>query len=524
MVPAIRRWAIDSGVVDFPGERRANNRAIARAGGIAIFIPFIFSVLVYVDINREIRGVLAGSLLIFFTGLIDDLYQLSARQKFMGQISGCLVAVMVGRLYLTDLGNLFGQGNIILPPWAGWLFALFAMVGVINALNFIDGLDGLAGGLSVIALSALFWLALQDNNMPVLALCSGLLGGLLGFLKFNSFPARIFMGDAGSLVVGFLLGCIAILLTQGEGASVNAVVPLMILAVPIVDTLVVMLQRRLKGGSVLSADKAHLHHKIMQLGLDHSFTVFVIHTVALIWALAALVFQDSAEYILFAAVVTGMALMYGGINLLRLRKVTLDKSEVLTGVDFYPFVQGVDKVASYFIVSGMGFYGILAIAGAREVEMYPVFAFVVLLGLVACLCLCRYPDKINLFCFLSLFPVALVNFKVESFSDYAGNTWLLTSAGDLIFVVLALLVAVKFLLLKSAGSVLDVFFEFIIFAMALTLAVVSADLDAAYHLSGVLSKCIVAFLALKFLAQEGKGRAIFVVAVFNLSLVIVALS
>ena len=217
MVPAIRKWAIDTGAVDFPGERRAHNRAIARAGGVAIFVPFMFSVLVYFEINREVRGVLAGSLLIFFTGLIDDLYQLTPKQKFLGQLSGCIVTVLVGHIYLIDLGNLLGFGNIVLPTWAGGILSIFALVGVINALNLIDGLDGLAAGISVIALIAFVGLSLEERNLEVLALSSSLLGCLLGFLKYNAFPARIFMGDTGSLVVGFLLGAMSILLTQGGG-------------------------------------------------------------------------------------------------------------------------------------------------------------------------------------------------------------------------------------------------------------------------------------------------------------------
>ncbi|MDD2557445.1 MAG: MraY family glycosyltransferase [Desulfuromonas sp.] len=525
MVPAIRKWAMDSGAIDFPGERRANNRAIARAGGVAIFIPFIFSVLVYVDIDRGVRGVLAGSLLIFFTGLIDDLYQLTARQKFAGQISGCLVAIMVGQLYLTDLGNLFALGDIILPLWAGGLFALFAMVGVINALNFIDGLDGLAGGLSVVALLAFFWLGLQERNMPVLAISAGLLGGLLGFLKFNSFPARIFMGDTGSLVIGFLLGCISIMLSQGEPGAVNAVVPLMILSVPIVDTLVVMLQRSLSGRSVLSADRAHLHHKIMQLGFSHSITVFLIYAISLLWALVALVFRDSPEYWLFFVFVVGSALLHWFVNLLLQRRMTFklsDKPKITCTAGLSSFSYYADKAADLFIVAGMIFYVALATIESETSQVYPVFLIVVLIGFVACFTFWRLPDKINLFCVLSMLPIALINYYVEVWSDELANTGtLFASADNIVFLLLAFFVAIKFLLLKSIDSVLDIFFEFFLFAMALILAVVSSDLDATYYLSGVISKCIVAFLALKFLARKNKTKALLVGLIFNVSLSVI---
>ena len=521
MVPAIRKWAIDSGAIDFPGERRAHNRAIARAGGVAIFVPFMFSVLVYFDLTREVRGVLAGALLIFFTGLIDDLYQLKAKQKFVGEIAGCSVAVLVGHLYLTDLGNLFGPGPIVLPVWSGGLLSVFALVGVINALNFIDGLDGLAGGLSVVALLAFLWLGLQGNNMAVLALVTGLLGALLGFLKFNAFPARIFMGDTGSLVVGFLLGCVAIMLTQGGSGSINAVVPLMILSVPIVDTLVVMVQRVLKGTSMLSADRTHLHHKVMQLGLDHSLTVLLIHGMALVWALAALVFRDAPEYVLFYAIIAGSLLLHVLINYVarhaplsdRHGRIQINDTERLRSL-----MSTVDNSASLLIVGLLLVSCLLAVGVSSDMEQYAVYFLGILSG-IAGLLLYLLRERANLFCLLSMFPLALLNYQVESWSGLpAGSSVLPPGLPNLLFVFLAVLVAVKFVLVKSLESVLDFSFEFILFAMALTLAVVSADIDQTYHLSGVVSKGIIAFLALKFLARAEKIKAVSVTAVIILCL------
>ena len=298
MVPFLRKWALSTGTVDVPDERKIHTTAIPRIGGIAIFMAFLFALLVYADLQPRIRGILAGALVIFFTGFVDDLYGISPRRKFLGEIGGCLVTIGVGHLILSDLGNLFGFGPVVLPLWLAIPFTIFAVVGVINAINLIDGLDGLAGGVSVIALAAFFVLAWKSGNVQAMLLCAALLGALLGFLKYNYFPARIFMGDTGSLVVGFLLGFLAVLLTQGHGGKVSPVVPVLILGMPIIDTLWVMVSRLLQGGSPFAPDKTHVHHKFLDLGLEHRFTVILIYGISLFWAVASLLLRDLPEYLL----------------------------------------------------------------------------------------------------------------------------------------------------------------------------------------------------------------------------------
>ena len=301
MVPLLRRWALERGEVDVPDSRKVHVAAIPRIGGIAICMAFIFSLLVFVDLTREIRGILAGTLVIFFTGLVDDLHGLNPRRKFLGEIIACLVTMTVGDLYIARLGDIFGFGEIVLPFWLAIPFTLFAMVGVINALNLIDGLDGLAGGVSVIALCAFFALAIMDRNFPALILCAALLGGVLGFLKYNFYPARIFMGDTGSLTVGFVLGFLAVLLTQPAQAHITPVIPVLILGVPIIDTVWVMARRVLQKQSPFAPDKTHVHHKFLDLGFQHRFTVLVIYGISLFWACFSVIFYGAPAFALIGA-------------------------------------------------------------------------------------------------------------------------------------------------------------------------------------------------------------------------------
>ncbi len=310
MVPFLRHWALDQKNLDAPDERKVHTTPTPRLGGIAIFLAFLLAAIVFAPIDPRVRGLLAGALIMFVTGVVDDLNGISSRFKFAGEVVACLTAVLVGQLWISNLGDLFGTGNLILPDWAGVVFTVFALVGVINAINLIDGLDGLAGGIAVITLVTFMLLGLLDDAPAVLLLSAALLGALLGFLKYNFYPAQIFMGDAGSLTLGFILGFLAIMLTQRPGSTVSPVVPLMVLGLPIVDTLWVMGRRVLRGLSPFVADRGHVHHKFLDLGFEHRFTVLLIYGVTLFWACFAVALHALPDYLLLLIFVGSAGLGY----------------------------------------------------------------------------------------------------------------------------------------------------------------------------------------------------------------------
>lgn len=315
-VPILKQWANSGGVVDRPDERKQHQQAVPRIGGIAIFLAFLLILLINVELTPPLRGILAGGTVIFLLGLIDDLIGLDSRQKFGGQIVAALLVVTIGQVRIEQLGNLFGWGVIDLPSWLVIPFTIFAMVGVTNAINMIDGLDGLAGGVALIALTVFFVLAWGDHNPTAMTLCACLIGGVLGFLKYNSYPARIFMGDCGSLLLGFLLSCIAILLTQGAGRGISPLVPLLVLSLPIVDTLVVMGRRLLQSKSAFAPDRTHVHHHFLTLGLQHRFTVLVIYGLSFVLGVGALLGRKVAEPLLLAGYTLAYVLIYGALRYL----------------------------------------------------------------------------------------------------------------------------------------------------------------------------------------------------------------
>lgn len=320
IVPTLQKWAVDLGLLDVPGDRKIHTVAMPRLGGIAIFTAALFSLLLFVEFSRPILGILAGAVIVFISGVIDDLYGLSPKNKFTGQILACLVTMFTGNLYLTNLGNLLGQGDIILSPWLAVPFTLFAVVGMVNAVNMMDGLDGLAGGIAIISLGAFLFLALNEGNIHCIALCSALLGSVLGFLKYNTHPAIIFMGDAGSLTLGFFLGFIAILLTQSPHASISPMMPVIILGLPIIDTLWVMSKRIFYGKNPFTPDRTHVHHLFLDLGFNHRSTVGIIYGISLLEAVSAFFFHKVTDSVLFFTYVAISVLFYFSLKLLIVNK------------------------------------------------------------------------------------------------------------------------------------------------------------------------------------------------------------
>jgi UDP-GlcNAc:undecaprenyl-phosphate GlcNAc-1-phosphate transferase len=271
------------GLVDVPNERKIHRVPQPLVGGIGIVISATFSSLIFVPLGG-MRGYFSGLALLLLVGFFDDFLEVGHRKKFLAQIIATSLLIYLSKVQLHTFGNLLGLGEIVVPgvSWITWSVTVFCVVGVTNAVNMIDGLDGLAGGFSFIAFIAFAVLASLSSNNTLMLLNLALAGAVLGFLKFNWSPSVLFMGDAGSLCLGFSLSFMAIALTQGEDAVISPIIVLLVLAVPIADTITVMIRRIFERKSPFKPDKTHLHHIFVSHGCSEKQAVRILLSLVMI--------------------------------------------------------------------------------------------------------------------------------------------------------------------------------------------------------------------------------------------------
>jgi UDP-GlcNAc:undecaprenyl-phosphate GlcNAc-1-phosphate transferase len=304
--------------MDRPDPRRIHDRPLPRGGGVSVVIAFVVvgGAIVLLGESlpgmpeaRTVRpihvvGLFVGAILATLIGALDDRYNLRARWQFAGQLAVSGVAVASG-IVVEDVSNPFPPpGNIDFAFEVGVVFTVVWIVGMINSLNFIDGLDGLSSGIAFIAAVTLGLLSLSTGvNSPLVAIfCFVLAGGLLGFLRWNFYPAVIFQGTAGVMFLGYVLGVLAIL------GSAKIIVALLVLAVPIIDTSWVIVRRMSAGRSPFTPDRGHIHHRLLDLGLSHRSTVLIIYVVCATLGLMSLLVSSAVGVLAFlgALVVLGV--------------------------------------------------------------------------------------------------------------------------------------------------------------------------------------------------------------------------
>jgi len=290
--PLARRVAVRLGAIDRPTGRRVNKVPVPRMGGIAIFagIAAAFAVqyigtmylgwpVVLVPsprMNVNYWMLVLAFVVIFLTGLLDDKFSLSPKQKLAGQLAAAVITV-AGGLVIGDISSPFGPGFVSLG-WLAYPVTVVYLVAYVNIINLIDGLDGLASGISAIASFTMFVLSVLAGRLDAAALSIAVTGSALGFLRYNFHPASIFMGDSGSLTLGFALGCSSLLSVTRFAGLTTIIVPLVIAAVPILDTLSAIVRRTRAHVSIGQADRGHIHHRLMDEGFDQRQAVLVMYT------------------------------------------------------------------------------------------------------------------------------------------------------------------------------------------------------------------------------------------------------
>jgi UDP-GlcNAc:undecaprenyl-phosphate/decaprenyl-phosphate GlcNAc-1-phosphate transferase len=292
LIPVARRLAPHLGMVDMPDPRKVHHAPVPRVGGWGITVGSLVPLILAFELDPLLQSFVAGALILFAFGLWDDARQVNHWVKFVGQILAAGLVVYHGDLYVARIPFL---DHVVLDPDIGKPFTIFALIGVINAINHSDGLDGLASGESLLSLIAIAFLGYLSDNMLVIGMALATIGGTLGFLRYNTHPARVFMGDAGSQFLGFTLGTLLVYLTQVAYPATSAALPLLLLGLPIADIVAVLYQRIRGGMNWFKATRNHVHHRLLDLGFTHFQTVVIIYSVQAVLAVSGVLMRYQSD-------------------------------------------------------------------------------------------------------------------------------------------------------------------------------------------------------------------------------------
>ncbi|EHM39457.1 MraY family glycosyltransferase [Anaeroglobus geminatus] len=293
VTPGVKKLAIKIGAIDKPDERKVHTHVIPRLGGLAIYIGFMAAGLYSMPVFPEFFGFLLGAAAIVLLGIWDDIRNIPARVKLAGQIIAAAIPVAYG-VQIEWVTNPFGT-ILIIPEWLAVPVTVFWIVGFTNTVNLIDGLDGLAAGVSVIASISMFFMAVSMNQYLPAMILVAMSGAALGFLQYNFNPAKIFMGDTGSMLLGYTMAVVAVLGLVKTAATVALIVPIIALGVPIMDTLFAIIRRKMSGVPVFQPDKGHLHHRLLALGMTQKQAVLSMYMVSVLLGFVA-VFVANVGY------------------------------------------------------------------------------------------------------------------------------------------------------------------------------------------------------------------------------------
>lgn len=316
LTPLLIRAAGTLRMTDLGGGRKVHEGVTPRTGGIGIVVAALVSALLLSPPRPDVSAFLAAAAVLFLFGLLDDRFDLDFRLKLLGQ--------GIAALIVTTLGGVLVMAVPLLPMTIPFVVSLpltlFVLVAATNAVNLSDGLDGLAGGISLLAVGSLVVLAYEAGDLAAVTLGLAVLGATFGFLRFNTHPALLFMGDTGSQFLGFSAGVLAVIVTQISNPELSPTVPLLLLGMPILDTLVVMIGRLSRGQSPFSPDRTHLHHRLLNLGLGQMEAVALIYGSQFIMVLLGYTLRFSTDWLLVCAYLGCCMMVLAGIRGLEYRR------------------------------------------------------------------------------------------------------------------------------------------------------------------------------------------------------------
>lgn len=333
LVPICKRFGFKLKIYAMENSRTVHHGRMVRMGGLAIYLAFMIAMAIFVDADYTWNGIVIGASIVFFCGLVDDCLDIKPTTKLIFQSAGALVAIIVGKISLEVISLPFGV--VIDTTLISFFISFIWIVGVTNSINLLDGLDGLSSGVCFIVLCTIGLIGYFQGRRDVCVVTLILAGATLGFLPYNFHPASIFMGDCGALFLGFVIACVS-LLGFKTTAFITLGFPIMILFVPISDTLIAIVRRKLSGKRFSDADRSHLHHILMyKLHLGHRNTVLILYIVTAVFSACAILNYFDSEIGLLVLLI-----------LLLLAELFVEKTEMINP-KFHPLISLCRKLTGW---------------------------------------------------------------------------------------------------------------------------------------------------------------------------------
>jgi len=510
-LPLLARLATRWRIVDEPGVRKVHATPIPRIGGLAMALGVFAAAAIAIDLQVQDRWFLVAAALLVAFGALDDRLNLDYRIKFAGQLVAVGIVVVLGDVHVRAITL---EDRIMLPGWISLPLTVLFLVGITNAINLADGLDGLAGGTTFLCLCAVAVLTSVGGHNAGTALCLAFAGAILGFLRYNTYPATVFMGDAGSQLLGFTVGVLSIRATQNLTSQVSAAIPILLLAIPILDTLSVMVQRIGEGRSPFSADKNHIHHKLLALGFGHHEAVMVIYTLqaSLIVAAYLLRFESDITILAFVSAffVTSITVLQMSARFgWRLRRASGAAAEsaysrIVTAIQKS---QLVPQLAYQTIVFGIAGYAALIVVGTAAISSDVLALVIALFALSVGLMVILRAGPLSVVEKGALYVTATVLVYLDVMVLPADRptsilTWIAVS-------IAAVATAVR-LRLQNDRRFQITPLDLIVLFIALVVPSLSGTFKLPHGGALIIAKLLILFYAIEVLVSRAEGRAVWV--------------
>lgn len=505
LVPLLMKHAQRFGFIDAPDPRKVHIAPIPRIGGLSMVVGSVVPILFWLDVDTQILAFLGGVLIITIFGVWDDRTDLDYRLKFAGQIAAAVLVTVVGDVVIRNIP--FGPAGG-LPDFVAMPLTVLFLVGITNAVNLADGLDGLASGVALLSAGVIALLAYLAGGDALLLIALAVSGSICGFLRYNTHPASVFMGDTGSQFLGYTLGFMVVLLTQNVNPAVSPMLLVLILGLPILDTVSVMIQRKYAGRSLFSADRNHLHHKLLASGLHHYEAVASIYILQGLFVGAALFLRYESDIVLagiYLAACIAVVLFIQSV-----RYVRLNLARPASGYRFDRVLQVIRRHVIFqegplvFLMLALPAFLLGGALGApnipRDFGVLAAIAFI----LLAVRLILGYKAWFLLLRLLIFVSIAFVTYLFEMGSPSEPDD-LLRNIEFVYFGLLA--VAVVLVVRYRLGSTFKITpMDFLVILAMLSIGVIPEDIRENYHLVPVIVKLVMLFYGAELILKTMKSR------------------